>query len=309
MFNPFRKLACLSLILAFTVPLMAKEVTVGGDRPAVLKLPFGYSEKKSYPLIMLLHGRGSDAKITDLYLGLSRSQIFHNYLLLLPDGTIRDDGQRVWNATESCCATNNKDVDDSRYLQDLVQEVKDTYQVDPERVYIYGHSNGGFMAYRLACDTNGIFAGIVSVAGSEFANPADCKTTTPVTVLQIHGTEDSTVPFDTKGTGKAYPGAMQTVERWAARNQCETRSVHPKSLNMVLIKIEPGLTPEGKPTIIGDWSDYLTLGIFPETDQYLYEDCQDGVKVGLWKVNGSNHVPLFIGENFVGKTLRFLGAK
>jgi len=305
----FRKIAFISFILAMAAPLQAKEVKVGGERPAVLKLPAFYSEKKSYPLVVLLHGRGNNAALTDLYLGLSRSQIFHKYMLLLPDGTVRDDGQRVWNATESCCATNNKDVDDSKYLQDLVQEVKSKYQVDASQVYLYGHSNGGFMAYRLACDTNGVFAGVVSVAGSEFANPADCKTNTPINILQIHGTEDSIVPFDAQAAGKDYPGAFQTVERWAERNQCQSYTERPKSLNLVLIKLEPGLDANGNPTIIGDFSDYVTLGFKPETDQFLYDDCSNGTKVGLWKVNGSNHGPVFLGENFVGKTLQFLRAK
>jgi polyhydroxybutyrate depolymerase len=304
-----RAFAFFSLVLAMTVPLQAKDVKVGGERPAVLKLPHFYNAKKSYSLIVLLHGRGNNATLTDLYLGLSRSQPFHDYLLLLPEGTVRDDGQQVWNATESCCATNNRDVDDSKYLQDLVAEVKSKYSVDPKRIYLYGHSNGGFMSYRLACDTNGLFAGVVSVAGSEFANPADCKTTTPINILQIHGTEDSIVPFDAEAAGEAYPGAVRIAERWAERNQCQTLTKLPRSLNLVLIKLEPGLDENGKPTIIGDFKDYISLGIFPETDQYIYDDCANGTKVGLWKINGSNHGPVFLGENFVGKTLKFLGDK
>ncbi|HET9238338.1 MAG TPA: PHB depolymerase family esterase [Oligoflexus sp.] len=304
-----RTVAFFSLFFALTLPLQAKDVRVGGDRPAVLKLPHFYNAKKSYSLIVLLHGRGNNATLTDLYLGLSRSQPFHDYLLLLPEGTVRDDGQQVWNATESCCATNNKDVDDSQYLQDLVAEVKSKYNVDPKRVYLYGHSNGGFMSYRLACDTNGVFAGVVSVAGSEFANAADCKTTTPIKILQIHGTDDSIVPFDAEASGKTYPGAFKVVERWAERNHCQSYSEHPRSLNLVLIKLEPGLDENGKPTIIGDFTDYISLGFRPETDQYIYDDCANGSKVGLWKINGSNHGPVFLGENFVGKTLKFMGDK
>ncbi|MFW7380857.1 MAG: alpha/beta hydrolase family esterase [Oligoflexus sp.] len=297
----------LSSFVLLSSVVQAKAVELGGDRPATLKLPKGYSSKKSYPLVLMLHGRGNTAALTDTYLGLSRSQHKLDYLLLLPNGTVRDDGQRVWNATESCCATNNKDVDDSKYLQDLVNEVKDNYSVDPRRIYIIGHSNGGFMGYRLACDTNGLFAGVVSVAGSEFANANDCKTETPINILQIHGTEDNIVPFDARAAGKAYPGAFETVERWADRNQCISYEEKPLSQNLVLIKIEPGLDENGRPTIIGEFTDYLTLGWRPETDEYLYSDCANGVKVGLWKVNGSNHGPLFIGKNFVKKVLRFIG--
>jgi membrane protein implicated in regulation of membrane protease activity len=57
-------------------------------------------------------------------------------------------------------------VDDSTYLHRLLDAVKSAYRVDPTRVYFVGHSNGGFMAYRMACEHATEITAIVSLAGA-----------------------------------------------------------------------------------------------------------------------------------------------
>lgn len=312
----FLTLFCLSIACKSTQPkaessevlFFKSQEKLGGDRPASLKLPATYDKSKSYPLVLLLHGRGNSAAITDLYLGLSRTQRQEGYLLLLADGTVRDDGQRVWNATDECCATNNKDVNDSQYLQDLVAEAKAKYNVDPKKIYIFGHSNGGFMAYRLACDTDGVFAGIVSLAGSEFAKAEDCKTKTPITILHVHGTEDPTVPYDAKAGGKAYPGAVEIAERWAQRNQCQTKEVKLLSQNLISEKVAPAGDQELEPSFAESLKNKITPHFTPETDEFLYTACKDNVRVGLWRINGGSHTPLMFGKSYVSKALKFLQA-
>lgn len=281
-----------------------KKITVGPkDRPATLKLPRFYSDDEQYPLVLMLHGRGNDALTTDLYLGLSRNQGKLGYALLLANGTNRpSDGQRVWNATADCCADDEASVDDSTYLQNLVRDVIAEYSIDPEQVFLVGHSNGGFMSYRLACDTKGLFKGLVSVAGSTFADPNRCLTETPINVLQIHGTEDSIVPFD--GAGKNYPAAEETVQRWANRNQCGSKRVRPLARNLLLLKAEPALDENARPTIVGNLFD---LSLKPETDEVVYAGCAGDTQVGLWQVNGADHAPVFIGRNVIRQALEFVG--
>ena len=301
-----------SIILAATLTLTTsnvfafnwkpKEETIGtAERPAKVKLPKSYRSDKSYPLVLMLHGRGNNSTITDLYLGLSRSQNKLDYVLILPNGTIRSDGQRIWNATEECCDTDNTGVDDTGYLLNLVEETKAKFNIDPEQVFIMGHSNGGFMAYRLACDTNGIFKGIVSIAGSTFASEESCQTTTPINVLQIHGTDDSTVPFD--GKGKKYPAAFETAERWATRNSCASFTESPKSQNLIFFAADPKLDENGNPSV----EDPFKLNFGPETDEFKWQDCADDTQVALWKVNGSDHAPVFLGKDMVRKALEFVG--
>lgn len=301
----------LGFFLACATPSFAKSVSVGpAERPAMLKLPKQYDGNKKLPLILMLHGRANQPATADLLLGLSRSQNDHGYLLLMPTGTTRpSDGQTFWNATPECCDTDKTGVDDSQYLQDLVRETIAAYNVDESRVYIYGHSNGGFMGYRLACDTDGLFKGVVSLAGSTFADTALCKTETPINILQVHGSDDSIVPFDTAGTEKVYPGAFGTLDFWAQRNGCQTLVEKQKSQDLLLIKWEIVPDANGKLRPSGSLSDFLTPGLAKETDTFTYNDCEGGTRTGLWRIRGADHAPIMLGRDYVGKTLRFIEGK
>jgi len=178
---------------------------------------------------------------------------------------------------------------------------------DPKRIYVIGHSNGGYMAYRLACDTDGLFSGVVSIAGSTFADESLCKTETPINILQIHGTEDSLVNY--YGIDSDAPGAIEIVERWAERNECLSVQEFPRSKNLIFFKFEPGLSDNGRPTIIGDFKDFVTYSFKKETDELLWQDCRNGVRSGLWTINGSDHGPLFLGRNLIKQSLDFLEGK
>ena len=78
----------------------------------------------------------------------------------------------------------------------MVEEVAAEHAVDRRRVYVVGFSNGGFMSYRLACDHADRIAAIVSISGATYADPDRCAPSEPVAVLEVHGTDDRTIPYD-----------------------------------------------------------------------------------------------------------------
>ena len=87
-------------------------------------------------------------------------------------------------------------------LRLLVADVASAYAVDPDRVYAAGHSNGGIMALRLACEASDVFAA-VGVQSSALGITT-CEPRNPVSLLQIHGTADTNVPIDGgRGSGLA----------------------------------------------------------------------------------------------------------
>ena len=96
------------------------------------------------------------------------------FLMIAPAGTADSSGSHFWNATDACCNFENSQVDDVAYLDGLITEISAAYNVDPKRIYVVGHSNGGFMAYRMACAKADRIAAVVSVAGATFATPASC---------------------------------------------------------------------------------------------------------------------------------------
>ncbi len=147
------------------------------------------------PLVVLLHGLGSSGATMEEYFQLQPLAESKGFLLALPDGTKHADGARFWNATDACCGFGST-VDDVAYLGSVIDEVEGARNVDRSRVYVMGHSNGGFMSYRMACDVADRVAAIASVAGATWADPSKCTPSEPVSVLQVHGTADEGIRYD-----------------------------------------------------------------------------------------------------------------
>ena len=231
-FKFFRIIRSVTLILFFFINTAAASLTPTGPYevkfphpnrdPAHLFLPQTYEEKNQWPLIILLHGSSATAELEDLYLGLSFYVNSRGFILLLPEGTQDQDGNRFWNATEACCDAGEPKVDDEGYLLKLIDFVKQEYRVDARRIYLFGHSNGGFMAYRLACHHASSFAAIGSLEGATYFNQNDCKPSQPISILEIHAKDDSIVHFQGGHSyGARYPSANQTVRQWLRQNHCD----------------------------------------------------------------------------------------
>jgi polyhydroxybutyrate depolymerase len=197
--------------------------TVPASRPVSVHVPPGYKAAAPAPLLVLLHGYGASGAIQDAYMALTKTADAHHMLYVHPDGTKNPVDKRFWTATDACCTPPGSKVDDSAYLSAVINQVKRTYNVDPRRVFIIGHSNGGFMAYRMACDHADVIAAVVSIEGSTFADPNRCHPSQPVATLEVHGTADRTIPYAGGSiAGHPYPGAQTTTKIWATYNGCRT---------------------------------------------------------------------------------------
>ena len=243
--------------------------TIGGDRPATLKLPMGYDSMGPLPVVLSLHGYGGNPTGFDGYLGLSERVDADNFALILPAGTRNPAGKRFWNATDSCCNFFESEVDDVAYLASLIEEAGEHILVG--RIFSVGHSNGGFMSYRLACEGFPGLTAIAPLAGASFLDPARCESAPPVSVLHIHGTEDNVIFYAGSTGGAGYVGAEDVVERWAERAGCDLDKA------------------EELPAI-----DIDNANAGAETDRIRYrEGCQDGITVELWRINEGWHAPRF----------------
>lgn len=246
------------------------ELTLGAPaRPATMKIPADYAGEP-LPLVILLHGYTVDAATQDFYFSLSPRVDERRFFLVLPDGTQEASAQmsRFWNATDACCNFYGSTVDDVSYLTSLIDEAAQSVTLG--RVYLVGHSNGGFMSYRMACDRADRIDAIVSLAGATFADEAQCNPARPISVLQIHGTADTTILYDGVTTGPMrYPGAKETVERWATRAGCASG----------MITTAPSINLDS--ALPGD-----------ETEVEFYrEGCAPSIDVALWTIQNGSHIP------------------
>jgi len=218
-----RGLSLSRLCLSSAVALMlchvtqAGSVTVDAGRgPVSVHVPAGYNPAIPMPLLMLLHGYTENGPMEESYMQLTPLADAQGFLYLYPNGTFDTSGNRFWNATDSCCDFFGAGLDDSTYLSDLLEAVKQALNVDDRRVYLVGHSNGGFMSYRLSCDHPDLITAIASLAGATWDDPTDCAPASGVHVLQIHGTADTVILYGGGFFGGAnQPGAVATAEQWA----------------------------------------------------------------------------------------------
>ncbi len=267
------------------MPIATGDVVIGGDRPVTLRIPEGYAGE-SLPLVLGLHGYTGNGEQLDAYFGLSRRVDDRRFFLVSPTGTEETaGGNPFWNATDACCNFRGSRVDDVAYLTGLIDEASALVSVDPARVYAVGHSNGGFMSYRLACDAADRIAALVSLAGATHDDEADCAASEPVSVLQIHGTDDVVIRYAGGTIGpSAYPGAEETVRRWALRAGCTGDPVPGESFD--LVRTLPGA----------------------DTDPASYDEgCAEGIGATLWTIQSGSHGPLFQ-PDYADRILDFLFA-
>ena len=260
----------------------------GGARSAVLVLPDKLPEGE-IPLIVSLHGFGSDSFFHSRYIPLHERVNRDGFALLLPDGVENDEGQRFWNPTDGF---GKADHDDISALTALVQEARGELDVGP--VYIFGYSNGGFMAYYLACKGLPGLRAVASLAGTSYMTDDACQGAAPVSVLHIHSTDDAVVLFDgvegepgAEGRdGPAYAGAEDMFHRWGARAGCNVQSV------------AYGLGVDLDEDIVG-----------PETLTYAFpEGCAEGITVEMWSSDEGGHAPGY-GDAFTDALLDWLLAQ
>lgn len=255
------------------------------DRPAGVFVPSRYDGSVAIPLVMLLHGYTASGDIAERYVHLEPLAQERRFLYVHPDGTKDATGQRFWNATDACCNLFSSGVDDSAYLLGLIDDVQRRYNVDAKRIYVVGHSNGGFMSYRMACDHADRIAAIASVAGATFADPQKCQPSEPVNVLQVHGTADAVIAYQGGAIqGHAYPGATTTVASWASYNGCRS-------------------TPESSTTPLDLEADIAGA----ETSVSAFAECPVAGAVELWSIDGGSHVPA-ISSTFSARIIDFLYA-
>jgi polyhydroxybutyrate depolymerase len=182
------------------------------------------------------------------------------FILIYPQGSCLD-GLSHWNACP-LGGDNKSDAYDFGFVESMITEISSQYNVDMDRIYAAGYSNGGMMAYGLANYKSDLFAAVASVSGVML----DCTGSTnhPMPVVHLHGTSDGVLPYNGNND---WNSAQSTLDHWINFN------------NTVLT-----------PTITSD----------SNIERYVYDQGDSSVSVEHYKYIGGDHVwfsATFQGQN------------
>ncbi len=265
----------------------------GVEDRSILIMPLEIIEGET-PLIVSLHGYGGNSADHSLYIPLHERVNEAGFALLLANGTMDAEGNRFWNPTNQCCDFGKTGEDDVAYLTELVNRAKKLKDFGP--VYFFGHSNGGFMSYHMACKGLPGLRAVASLAGTSYVEDSTCDGAPPVSVLHIHGAADNVVLFNgdeseqsakSDGEPAFYAGALDMVRRWGERAGCEWPAAPQPYATLDLDEFVPGA----------------------ETEAYRLESgCADGINIELWMGEGSGHTPGY-GDAFADALLDWLLAQ
>ncbi len=253
-------------------------VVGGEDRPAVVLPPPDHDPTEPTPLLVVLHGYRSNASQVERLFPLGSGAAVAGVIVVRPEGTKDTAQQRFWNAAEACCDLLDRGVDDATYLLDLIAEIEDRVAVS--QVAVFGHSNGGFMAYALACRHPERFAAVITVAGALDDPPPDCGAGDPPRVLHIHGTDDPIIDYAGGALFQQppYTGAEATVRTFADAAGCGD--------------LVPGAAFD------------LDAGVEGNETVPLAATCPDDGRVVLLRIDGGRHEPA-VRESFAARVLGF----
>lgn len=111
------------------------------------------------------------------------------------------------------------------FITDLIDHLSTRFNIDPERIFISGLSNGGGMALRVACAVPERVAAIGSVAGTYLVDLGECPGGVPA--IFFHGTRDEIVPYDggpSKYFNEPFPDIETFTSAYARLNGCDAKS-------------------------------------------------------------------------------------
>lgn len=198
-----------------------------GAREYSIYVPSNYNPQNPASLVLTLHGLG-DNMTNFRNIGFNILAETNNIIVVTPQA-ISDPiiGSTSWNSGAGFSFyTPNSTVDDVGFISALIDKVKQTYSINPNKVFACGFSMGGFMTERLALVLNNkikVFASVAGTFGNAILPVAAGTPGRPVSIAHFHGTSDGTIGY----TNNTYGNSVDhMISYWKTNNQSVSTPVH-----------------------------------------------------------------------------------
>ncbi|EOQ89385.1 putative esterase [Leptospira yanagawae serovar Saopaulo str. Sao Paulo = ATCC 700523] len=216
------------------------------------------------PMLVALHGRFGTGVTMSKQTKLNDLSDQKGFIVLYPDGY-----KRSWADGRGNSPADEDGINDVVFIESIVKRMIAEGSVNAKEVYLVGHSNGGFMAQRMAIEKPELWKGVMSVAAqisvAQLKSKLNFKTK-PVSVAIMAGTEDPLVPYGGGyvKNGKEVISVSDSIQRWKEWNGCQDNTRNQSK-------------------------QYDENGFKIVIEFYRYEDCLENTKVELIQMNGLGH--------------------
>lgn len=208
------------------------------DRKYVVHVPALYSEDCPTAVVIMFHGGGGTAQDVMTETGWDEKADRAGFLAVFPEGSRNDpenpasfsNNPQTWNdgsARENLGAV-QRNVDDVEFVAALLVDITVRFNVDQNRIFAAGFSNGAAMVFRIGRELSNSLAAIACVASTDWLEEPD--TENQVAMLYMTGTSDPLNPMD---GGEIFigqtsygvkPPVQQTIQKWVQMLSCPSDS-------------------------------------------------------------------------------------
>jgi len=197
------------------------------DRRYRIYIPAKYDATRPTPVIVTFHGGGGSPESMIRLTGLNAKADEAGFIVVYPFGTGKlDNFMLTFNGGECCGYAMQKEIDDVGSTRMLLDDLATVVNVDTNRIYATGLSNGGIMSHYVASELSDRIAAIAPIGGPLMMET--CQPKRPVSMMQFHGTADTFAPFQ-GGFGENALGGKgvtdfrsvdHTINNWVKANGC-----------------------------------------------------------------------------------------
>ncbi|MFT4303021.1 MAG: alpha/beta hydrolase family esterase [Candidatus Woesearchaeota archaeon] len=195
------------------------------DRKYDIYIPKNFEESKQYPLVFVFHGGGGKPENAKRMTGMSQLADKENFIVVYPSGTTnRTMSFLTWNAGDCCGFATLSNIDDIGFIKKIINNTKNNLNIDSNKIFATGFSNGAMMSYKIACELPDIFKAVGTVSGTlayEECNPKES-----INIIHFHGDADYYASYD-GGIGEKQisnpredKSVVDTIKFWANINEC-----------------------------------------------------------------------------------------
>lgn len=242
----------------------------GNQRVYSLHIPDSFDGTQAAPLVVFLHGGNGNAQSAQNFTNFNEISEENGFLMLYPQAWFESQSNSFVWADGRGLAPDNLGIDDVGFVNSLINQLETEYNINDNKIYLCGFSNGSFLTQEIAFQDNSQFAAIGTIGGTmnqDLYNNGNPNRAIPM--IYIFGTDDPLVPYDggfvSENTNfDPVVGVETAVDFWVNNNNCQTT------------------LPTVEVPNIND-NDSSTVSIFEFTDG------NQNSKIKFYRVNGGGH--------------------